>query len=471
MPMIRSLIKIFFCIVLISGCLKKPVPPHKDSSPLKIPGAFEAQVRKTDRLEDYGYFFSDPGLSKIIQQALARNFDVRAIRAKVLQAQAALKKESASFWPTIDYSAGGQRSHTRTKKSSTSASTSDGSHSWDASLTGAWSPDIWGENNAGQSAEQANVAAAQNDLIEARYDLIEEIASNWVDLIAVRTRNLILKKQVDVNLKQLELQKLRYSNGKTSALDVSRQREALAEVSSQQPLLERQEKTLINAIQLLAGELSPVSDLEIKKELPEIKPVSEAGVPASLLENRPDIRAARERLYASEWDVYAAEADLLPSLTITARSVFSSGRLDLLFQNWVGSLTAAFAGTLFDGGEKDAEIQRRKAIVLERTQTYAATVARAIYEVENLLITIRTQDDFIKLLEEELELARLTLKDAWIQYWNGQSTYFSYLEVLSGIEQLERQLVAEKATALKERIKLSRSLGFQTIKSLPAAKS
>ena len=87
-------------------------------------------------------------------------------------------------------------------------------------------------------------------------------------------------------------------------------------------------------------------------------------------------------------------------------------------------------------------------------------MARAILEVEDRLVSIEKQGDYIRLLEQEREVAQLTLKDAMVQYQNGQSSYLSYLVAWTGIESLERQLVTEQAVYIKDRIGLYRALGW-----------
>ncbi|MEN8212089.1 MAG: TolC family protein, partial [Thermodesulfobacteriota bacterium] len=134
-----------------------------------------------------------------------------------------------------------------------------------------------------------------------------------------------------------------------------------------------------------------------------------------------------------------------------------------LFQNWVATLAGSIAGPIFDGGFRKAEVERVKAAAKEQLNIYAMTVARAIREVEDILITIQKQDAYIKLLEKELEAARLTLKDARIQYQNGQSSYLNYLVAWTSIERLERQLVSERAVYLKDRMELYRVLGMSLV--------
>ncbi len=395
-------------------------------------------------------------LNTLIERALAHNFDLKNIQAKLAQTRAVLEKEKASFLPNLDYSFGGQRKRTQVK------STHDGGHSWDASLSGSWKADVWGDQHASQTSKKSDLKAVEKDLAYAKMELASQVAEVWIDIIASRSKKKILVKQVNVNTTLLDLQKLRYTNGKANALDVSQQREALADVRSQGPLLDRQEFILMNTLAFLSGKTS-VKNINVKADrFPDTLPLPALGIPSNLLENRPDITAAKDRLLSSQWEVTIARADLLPSLTLTARALFSSGQLDLIFQNWIATLTASIAGPIFDGGSRKAEVARVKAVAQELSNKYAQTVAQAIREVENQLINIETQDRFIRLLDEELRLARLTLKDAQLQYRNGQSSYLSFLIALTRIEQLGRQLEGERATAFKERFRLYRALGFQS---------
>jgi len=225
-------------------------------------------------------------------------------------------------------------------------------------------------------------------------------------------------------------------------------------------LLEKEERLLFNKLVFLSGN-TLVDAVQVNTEqFPEVIPLPRVGIPLNLLDNRPDIQAARLRLSSSRWKISAARADLLPSFNVTAQALFSSGKLDLLFQNWVATLAGSLAGLIFDGGFRKAEIQRVKVAAKEQLNIYAMIVASAIREVEDILISIQKQDAYIKLLAQELEAARLTLKDARIQYQNGQSSYLNYLIAWTSIERLERQLVSERAVYLKDRIELYRVLGM-----------
>ncbi len=192
----------------------------------------------------------------------------------------------------------------------------------------------------------------------------------------------------------------------------------------------------------------------------------QTGLPAELIQRRPDIRSAYYAVQAADSDLAAAIADRFPRLSLTAGVDTSGAHTRDLFDNWAGNLAASLTGPIFDGGLRRAEIKRAKAFAQEQLNFYARTVANAIREVEDSLVSMQKQAEYIKLLEEELAVVRLTLKDAMVQYQNGKSSYLSYLIAWSSIERLERQLVGERANIIKDRIGFHRALGWQSTPQL-----
>jgi len=447
--------------VLFSGC-KTFEAKSEISLPLTIPDTFSIDEGTRDAMEDWWLSFDSDELNTLIQDAVDGNFDLKILKTRIAQTKARVAKEDASLFPALGFSMGGQKKGVHVKKGSGSSSSYDGSHSWDGLLSGSYTADVWGEATAGKQAQVLNLEAANQDLSESILELTADIAETWIDIISTRNKKSILDNQIKINKTLLELQKLRFANGKANALDVSQQREALAEASSQVPLLEKQEHLFLNSLAFLTG-TTAVNMVQVNSTvLPEPMTLFRVGIPADLLENRSDIQAAKMRLVSSKWAIAAAKADLLPSFKLTAQALFSSGKLDLLFQNWIATLVGSIAGPIFDGGLRKTEMERAKAYSLEQLNLYARTVAKAIREVEDRLVSIQKQAAYIKLLEEELEVVRLTLKDAMVQYRNGQSSYLSYLIAWTRIERLERQLVGERATILKEQVRLHRALGWKS---------
>ncbi len=456
------LISIFF----ISGCnLISPDPAAV--MPFEVPDTYvhKAGIDDTPRTGNEnmngGWWqkFGIDELSKLIQTGLLKNYDLKVLKARVDKAIANVKREKSNFWPSLDYSLGGKHTQSQSKIKGR-PSTSDHDHTYSTSLDAQYTLDLWGKKRAGVNARELEYMAARQDLEDKALSLSSDIANIWVDILSVRIRKQVLSRQIKANQMTLKLQELRFINGKATALDVSQQREALAKALSAGPLLEKQEKQLINAMGLSLGQ-TPGSPVAVSfTDLPQTFLVPQPGIPADLLENRPDIRAARMHLEAATLDVEASKADMFPELTLSASAQFSSGTLDLLFQNWVFTLGAALAGPLLDDGDQKAEIERTRAVVRESLNTYAKTVANAICQVEDALVAIDRQKAYIELLEQQLEAVKATMQDSRIQYLNGQSSYLNYLSAWASMESLERQLVSEQATYIKERIALYKVTGW-----------
>jgi NodT family efflux transporter outer membrane factor (OMF) lipoprotein len=458
---------VLMSVVSITGCnLIGPDPAAV--MPVEVPDAYVYQTEtampgpgEENPVGGWWLAFDIDELSELIQAGLGANHDLKVLKARADQALAKVKSERSNLGPTLDYSLGGEQNYTQSKTSGQS-SVSDNNHSYSAALNAGYTLDLWGKNRADVSARELEYLAAIQDLADGALTLSTQIADTWVDIVSVRTRMQVLNRQIDANRMTLKVQELRYINGMATALEVSQQRQALAQVLSAMPLLEKEEKQLVNAMGLSLGRTPGTPVVVSTTDLPQTFLTPQPGIPADLLGNRADIRAARMRLDAAALDVESAKADLLPELTLSASAAFSSGTLDLLFQNWVLSLGAALAGPLLDGGDRKAEIERTRAVVREEINTYAKTVANAIGEVEDALVAIDRQNAYIDLLEKQLLAVKVTLQDARVQYLNGQSSYLNYLSAWSSMESLERQLVSERATYVKERIALYNVTGRPT---------
>jgi NodT family efflux transporter outer membrane factor (OMF) lipoprotein len=455
----------------ISGCNRLISPDPAPVMPVEIPDAYAHKAGSIDDTPRTGNKTMDGGwwrqfgvdeLSKLIRTGLLDNYDLKVLKARADQALADIKSEKSGLGPSLDYAFEGKRTHSRSKTEGRSA-TSDHDHTYSASLDAEYTLDLWGKTRAGVKATELEYLAARQDLEDGALTLSTDIADTWVDILSVRTRMAVLARQIEANRMTLNLQELRFTNGNATALDVSQQREALAQVLSAMPSLEKEEKQLVNAMGLYLGRTPGTPVAVAATDLPHTFLAPQPGIPADLLENRADVRAARMHLEAAALDVEAAKADLFPELTLSASAAFSSGTLDLLFQNWVVTLGAALAGPLLDGGERKAEIERTRAVVREALNTYAKTVANAICEVEDALVAIDRQNAYVERLAQQLAAVKATLQNARIQYLNGQSSYLNYLTAWASMESLERQLISEKATYVKERIALYKVTGWRGV--------
>jgi outer membrane protein, multidrug efflux system len=454
--MIKNFI-IMAVILIFTGCAAFQ-PKGRPLNPLEIPGSFSLQSEDNSIPNQWWKSFGSGELNNLVGEALSGNFDIQTAWSRLKKANALLRQAGADLMPSLNYSGSAEKSWQQTKGDNTDSIRTD-SENYSAGLAASYEVDLWGRLNAQRQSRLLEYAAARDDLTAAAVTVTANVVSTWIDILSTRHQIAILNEQIRINEELMKLENLRFINGKASALDFSQQREALAAAKAKLPPLRLAEQQKLNALAVLLGRSSAQGLTVARQDLPELIPVPGTGLPAGLLASRPDVKAAGLRLHSADWQVSAAKANLFPSISISANGTFSNDSFDLLFSNWVSVLAASITGPLFDSGKRSAEVDRLRAAAEESLTDYARTIAEAIREVEDGLITEKRQNEYIKLLEDQLSASRLTLKDARLQYINGQDNYLSYLTAWTSVQSLERQLVQEQATLIKNRVDLYRAVG------------
>ena len=450
-------ITIMLVILVASGCTAFH-PKSRPLNPMEMPESFSLYSSGNSIQTRWWESFGDADLNRLVAEALSGNFDIQTALSRLKQANAVLRQTGANLSPSLTYSGSAEKSWIQTESEAGETTHSD-TESFSIGLAASYEIDLWNRLGALHKAELLEFDATREDLAAAAATVTSEVVSTWIDILATRRQIAILKEQIKINEKLMDLESLRFENGKATALDLSQQREALAAAKAKLPPLQLSEQQNLNALAILLGRSSAQGLSVDRQDLPELISIPDTGLPADLLASRPDVRAAGLRLSSADWQVSAAKADLLPAISISANGIFSADSLDLLFSNWVSTLAASITGPLFDAGKRSAETERLRAAAEISLTDYARTVAEAIQEVENGLITETRQNEYITLLEDQLGASRLTLKDARLQYMNGKDNYLSYLTAWTSVQSLERQVVQEQATLIKNRVDLYRAVG------------
>ena len=457
-------ISIIVMLILISACASF-TPTIRPDSPLEIPLQYSMYAEGKSGSDHWWEAFDSRELNRLVETALSGNFDIKTAWARLQQADALARQAGARLMPTVDFDVSGDISRYQTKTSPHTDGVISEEKSLYAGLAASYEVDFWGRLRAKRQSEILNFQAAREDLESAAMTVTASVVETWVNILATCKQIAILKDQIRTNQTLLDLEKFHFVNGKSQALDVSQQREALAAAKAQLPGLQLAERQYRSSLGVLLGR-AIAADLETQQaSMPELIPLPATGLPADLLAARPDVRAAGLRLQSADWAISAARADRLPNITLSTQAAFSSGSLNLLFDNWITVLAGSITGPLFDAGSRKAEVDRTRAVAEEYLAAYAQTVAEAIREVEDNLAAEVRQQEYISLLQDQLNAARVTLKDARLQYLNGKSDYLSYLTALNGVQSLEQQMVVETATQIKYRVTLYRVLGGNWIDS------
>ncbi|MEE4362347.1 MAG: efflux transporter outer membrane subunit [Desulfotignum sp.] len=403
--------------------------------------------------------FNSRELNQLVTRALTHNFTIREARARLDQAASRADAAKADALPLITLET--RYNRTQTDQDTTSFNT------FSLGPAAAYEVDLWGRINAGVTSSALAARATASDLETAAMTIAAEVARTWVDLITAREQLARVKKQLEVNTTVRNLLELRFEKSMSSALDILQQREVVAQTQAKIPPLENRIQQLKASVHLLLGQTSGTG-LTITGDLPEALPeLPHNGLPANLLVLRPDVRAQGLRLLAADWDAAAARAYRLPDLVLTGNFLFQDNALDLLLDNWILTLGARLAGTVFDGGQKKALSRQAAAVVKERLAAYEKVVHTAIAEVETSLAAEKHQAAHIFLLTAQLETARQALAEARRRYIKGLDPFIPFLTEQLNVQELEIRLLEQTAVLIKNRITLYRALGgdWQTIVS------
>ena len=431
------------------------LPTGPADAPGELPAGYSLYTGRVDAARPWWRALASPELDRLIETAFADSFSLKAAYARLRQANALAFQAGAARYPVLEASGEAETwrrrtaSPTRTQSQQEVALGMAGSYEWD----------LWGKIRSRHEAAQLDARASRADLDTARATLAAEVADRWIQSISQRQQKRLIQAQLKANLTYLELIELRFQKAMVSALDVYQQRQVVERMRAKLPLVDADIQLLEHELAALVGRM-PGADLELRQEeMPTIGDLPALGLPADLLANRPDVRAAGMRLQASRWQVAAARANRLPSLTMGAVAQYGPSELDLLLDTWLLDLAANLTATVFDGGRLAAEAQVARAAMDESLWTYRETVLAAVREVEDALVREAHQRDYIGGLESVMAAAKSGFEEASQRYRRGLSDYLPVLTQLIAVQDLEQDLIVQRETLIRYRIGLHRSLG------------
>jgi len=447
---------IIVTLVLSYGCsffneeINNPVKPNDLPSEYSMSASKEKPI-----VYCWSQSFKNEELNQLILKALQNNFDLAAAWTKIIQSKAQAAVAGANRWPNLSTSVDPGITKTRTKASGTGSWTND----FSVSLMSSFEIDFWGKIRAQQQSMDYEFKATQLDYQTAMTSLISEIVLCWIDIISQRMQKQLLQKQLATNKTYLKLVRLRFQKGMVSSLDVYQQQQIVESIQSQLPLVNAQEKLNFNTLAILCGE-PPQKIIPInQKHLPTLEKFPASGIPADLLSNRPDIKASWNRLLSAKENLWAAKANQLPSITLSASGNFQDENISHLFDYWFIKFAGDLVMPIIDGGRRKAEANKARAVAYERAINYQNIVYKALKEVEDALVQEQHQHILIKAIKKEKDTAQKALNEARNRYNKGLNDYLPVLTQALAVQRLEREIIQQEAQCIRYRIQLYRALG------------
>lgn len=441
----------FAVCALVLGCVGRP---EREPVPLQDVPVFSADGG-VGLAERWWTAFDDAQLNERVDRALAGNYDLAAAWGRLEAASAIARRAGADRYPRLDALAGVSRRESSDANDRTEVS---------LGLAASYELDLWGRIDAQAEADALRAQATEADYRAAGISLSSAVALTWYQITETLLQLELVQSQLETNQTSLDLLEGRFDAGLIRFADVLRQQQLVEATAEQAIVLRARLEVLEHQLAVLEGRPPQGENALPDAALPALPPMPATGLPARLLERRPDIRAAMLRLEAADEDVAAAVSDRYPRINLSASLETFAERPQELFEDWLLSLAGNLIAPVLDGGARSAEVDRTAALRRQRLAEYGQAVLTAFGEVEDALAQERRQSERIDSLTLQLDLAQRAVDELRRQYLNGVTDYLSVLTAVRDLQRLERDVLSARLDLIAYRVALYRALagGFET---------
>ncbi|MEI9903280.1 MAG: efflux transporter outer membrane subunit [Asticcacaulis sp.] len=448
-----------FMALLLSGCATTALPPASFTTPAAFAGSTTTTTPAVaPQNGSWWLVFSDPVLDDLMARAMEKNNDIKLAAAHLEQARALLRGSKADLWPQAGVSYDASRS-TYLQPQDKAAT----SHALDLDLS--YEVDLFGRIRAGASAANLDAQSSQALLRDTQLLIQSRVAESYFALRALDEDRAIVGDTLDAYRSSLAVTQRRFDEGDVAELDVARLQTEVASTEAEKTALDQQRADLAHALAVLAGEPAGGFDVTTVAWSNEpwagAVPVIPAGVPDSVLQQRPDIQATYTSLEAAQQRVGIAKAAWLPSLNLTASGGYASSDLDTLFDKGAGtwSLAAILSQAIFDGGARNARIDYAKGGLDAAFASYQQSVLTAFADVEDQLSDLNYLQQQQASEDQAVQAATKALAMAQSRYTNGSSSQLEVLDAQRSQLSIRRQALRVRAAQYQSTVGLIRALG------------
>ncbi|MGE8175899.1 efflux transporter outer membrane subunit [Pseudomonas fluorescens] len=406
--------------------------------------------------------YGDQQLNGLVEKLNSANQTVAQSEAQYRQAQALVRSARGAFFPTVDLSAGKTRSSQGTGSSSSSLSSTNSGirDTYNTQLGVSWEADVWGKLRRGLEADKASAEASFADLAAMRLSQQSELVQNYLQLRVIDEQKRLLQATVENYQRSLQMTENQYRAGVSGKDAVAQAQTQLKSTQADMVDLIWQRAQFENAIAVLIG--LPPADFNLAeiRNIPALPQVP-LSLPSQLLERRPDIASAERSVIAANANIGVAKAAYYPDLTLSMSGGYSSSTYSNLISlpNRFWSVGPKLAMTLFDGGQRSAEVDRTEAAYDQTVAKYRQTVLDGFREVENYLVQLKVMEDEAAVRQEALDAARESLRLTLNQYKAGLIAYLDVVVVQATALSNERSVLSLQQSRLIASVNLIAALG------------
>jgi multidrug efflux system outer membrane protein len=372
--------------MLASSVTACTVGPNYRRPAIDVPPAWRLGATESAELSNVAWWdqFQDPVLSELVRTALVNNKDLKIATANVDQAFAQYGIVRAAQLPQVTLGANALRERTSANAGFPAGFTFN---DFSVNLSASFELDVWGRLRRATESARASLLASAEGRGAVMLTVVTTVATGYIQLRA-------LDRQLDIALftsqslgEAARLQRIRFEEGAIPQSDYQQAEAQYRDAAARVPELEREIARQENFINVLLGRNpGPIARGRTIDSL--LFPVVPAGLPATLLERRPDIRQAEQQLIAANANIGVAKAAYFPDISLTALLGLASTQLSTLFQG--PSRTWSFGGNvlqpIFTGGRLRGQVAEAEAFQRQTLYNYERSIISGFQDVENALI-------------------------------------------------------------------------------------
>ena len=377
--------------------------------------------------EQWQAVYTDNTLRNLIARALEYNKDMLVAAARVKEMAAQKRISVANLLPQLD----GKIEAEREVENYGGHSRGVG-NSYEAKALLSWELDLWGNLRWARSASIAEYLQSIEAQRALRMTIVAEVAQAYYELVALDTELDIVKQTLKAREEGVRLARIRFAGGLTSETSYRQAQVELARTATLVPDLERKISLKENDIAYLAGEYpNKIARSRLLQEFnsPETLPV---GLPSTLLERRPDIRQAAQKLIAANAKVGVAYTNMFPRLALTGGFGSESTSLSELLKSPYAVMEGALLTPIFGWGKNRAALKAKKAAYEAEVHSYEKAVLEAFKETRNAIVNFNKIKEVYELRANLERSAKSYMDLAQLQYINGVINYLDVLDAQRG---------------------------------------
>ena len=432
--------------VLLAGCNTAVGPEYQSPSP-QLPETWQitemadnlSSFEPTALFDEWWRVFDDPDLTRLVSDVKKQNRDLAAATARLDSYAAAYGVARSGLMPMINAQGGISRERESERVRNPANQSIAGNPTWmyQAGFVMSWEIDVWHKIRRSMEAARGEWDASIQDRRNLMVLLQAQAASEYIMLRTAQQRYAFAQKNVTLQEETLELVQDRFNAGLTGELDVHQAKMNLASTRARLPALKTQQTEALNALSLLTGRLpGEINQLLTPKWIPMASALPEM-LPAELVRNRPDIRAAERLLAAQTARIGVANADFYPALTLDGMfSLVSTDSGEFLSSAaQKHSIGPSFTWPVFTGGLIKSRVQMEQAAARAALARYEQTVLTAFRECEDALAAYINEGATLTALNQAVASTQKSVE-------LSQSLYITGLVNFQNVLDMQRQLAS-----------------------------